>query len=253
MIIHVPHSSTHIPIEFRSDFLLSEKELEQELTLMTDHFTDELFSSALGMGATMFVNRVSRLVCDPERFSNDSDEPMTRFGMGAIYLRRQNGSLLRRMEFSTEDREVRMDNLYYPYHDSFEHLVSITLKEFGQCLIVDAHSFPEKPLAYENPYLKRPDLCIGYEAYHVPKTIVSDLNLVCSQVGIEVAENEPFAGSYVPQKYYQQDKRVQSIMLELNRQLYMDEEQCEKTGGFQNTEALLEGALKVAANSLTNQ
>ncbi len=29
--------------------------------------------------------------------------------------------------------------------------------------------------------------------------------------------NEPFAGTYVPQRHYQQDRRVLSIMLELRR------------------------------------
>lgn len=50
MIFHIPHSSIEIPKEYRSLFSLSVQELDQELLLITDHFTDELFQSAMRVG-----------------------------------------------------------------------------------------------------------------------------------------------------------------------------------------------------------
>ena len=39
--------------------------------------------------------------------------------------------------------------------------------------------------------------------------------------GYEVEINSPFSGAIVPEKYYQCERRVISIMIEINRQLYM--------------------------------
>ena len=42
-ILHVPHASTTIPPEIRSQFVLSDAELEAEIGRMTDHATDSLY------------------------------------------------------------------------------------------------------------------------------------------------------------------------------------------------------------------
>lgn len=41
--------------------------------------------------------------------------------------------------------------------------------------------------------------------------------------GFSVGVNRPFAGALVPNAYYGQDQRVQSVMIEVRRDLYMDE------------------------------
>ena len=41
VILHIPHSSLLIPNNFREDIRLSEPEIETELRLMTDSYTDE--------------------------------------------------------------------------------------------------------------------------------------------------------------------------------------------------------------------
>ena len=77
MIVHIPHASTWIPPEERPLFL-GEK-LLREREVMTDWYCDELFARK----GTGLVYPVSRLVCDPERFREDADEPMSAVGMGA--------------------------------------------------------------------------------------------------------------------------------------------------------------------------
>lgn len=84
MILHVPHLSYSMPADARDQFVLSNGELATELLLMTDVFVDELFSWS---GATAVKFALSRLVVDVERFPDDSEEPMSRVGMGAIYTR----------------------------------------------------------------------------------------------------------------------------------------------------------------------
>lgn len=44
-----------------------------------------------------------------------------------------------------------------------------------------------------------------------------------SALGFRVALNDPFAGALVPISRYQKDNRVRAVMIEINRNLYMDE------------------------------
>ena len=86
MILHLPHASTLIPEDLRDEFLLSDEDLQEELNRITDHATDQIFQQAFPK-ANAIVFPVSRLVVDPERFSEDSQEPMSQVGMGATYTK----------------------------------------------------------------------------------------------------------------------------------------------------------------------
>ena len=75
-----------MPNNLRNNLLLSDQEPQEELNRLTDHATDQIFQQAFPE-AKAIVFPVSRLVIDPERFSKDSPEPMSRVGMGATYTR----------------------------------------------------------------------------------------------------------------------------------------------------------------------
>lgn len=87
MIFHLPHSSFHIPSDLRSTLLLEDQELEAELRVMTDAFTDDLIGSHSTDTDMVVTFPVSRLVVDPERFLDDAQEEMSKIGMGVIYQR----------------------------------------------------------------------------------------------------------------------------------------------------------------------
>mgnify|MGYP000689888511 CR=1 FL=1 len=215
---------------------------------MTDRFTDQLFGQASSYGATLFVNRVSRLVMDPERFPYDQDEPMSAKGMGAIYTRISGGGELRTESFSVSDCQAVMDDLYWPYSSAFHNLVTEQLDQFGRCLIIDGHSFPSKALPYEDDKLTRPDICFGYESFHEPSGLVDALEDICRQEGLTTARNEPFSGSYLPVDYFQKDARVKSIMIEVNRSLYMDETSGTKSAYYDQLKAVMKRLLALACS-----
>lgn len=90
VVVHIPHASTVIPPDVRDTFAVSGCELERELVLMTDWYTDELYRGLAALDATICFP-VSRLVVDPERFLDDGREPMAERGMGATYMRTSDG------------------------------------------------------------------------------------------------------------------------------------------------------------------
>ena len=154
--LHLPHASTLIPENLRDDFLLSDQELQAELNRITDHATDRTFQQAFPE-AKAIVFPVSRLVVDPERFSDDFQEPMSQVGMGVTYTK---GSLRQplREQPSQAKRQELLERYYIPHHQKLTEAVEESLFANDHCLIIDGHSFPPLPLPYElNQTAFRPD------------------------------------------------------------------------------------------------
>ena len=214
ILLHIPHASTHIPPGELSRFYPID--LHYELLKMTDRYCDELFT-----GYDSVVFPVSRLVCDPERFRDDVQETMSRVGMGAIYTKTSSGAALRRV--AREEREGILQRYYDPHHAKLTAAVEQKLQTQGRCLIVDSHSFHPVPLPYEPDHdPDRPDFCIGTDPFHTPERLADLAMSFLQREAFSVSLNRPYAGSLVPLKYYQQDYRVSSIMIEVNRRLYMN-------------------------------
>ena len=90
------------------------------------------------------------------------------------------------------------------------------------CLIIDGHSFPALPLPYElNQTAFRPDVCLGTDDFHTPEELVARVEKIFESCGYSNARNQPFGGTIVPMKHYHKDQRVQSLMIEINRWLYL--------------------------------
>ena len=209
IILHIPHASIVLPTEV--EFLLGQEALAYEVDAMTDHHTDRLFDLP---GAHRCVFPVSRLVVDPERFIEDSMESV---GMGVVYTHTSSGKPLRHI--SPGQRQRLIDQYYHPHHQQLTTMVKDVLDIHGQCLIIDCHSFPAKPLDYETDHC-RPDVCIGTDAFHTQPELEALLVNLFQEYGYSVTINSPFSGSLVPMCFYQKEPRIQSIMVELNRGLY---------------------------------
>lgn len=229
IICNVPHSGTIIPEEFKNDFLITEKELEEEVLYMADNYTSSLYAE-LAYVSSSIVSKISRVLLDIERFQNEEDEPMSKVGMSALYTRTSSGDVLRNISI---DNKIALEKMYKDYHDSFTQLVSSSLLKNNKAIIVDCHSFPSIPRVYEpEQETPRPDICIGSDDFHTPTELVEILKHTFEKLGYSVKINTPFSGSIVPLNYFKKDTRVISVMIEVNRKLYMNEEAYEKNKNF---------------------
>ena len=219
---HVPHAGTLIPARARAMIRLDDTALADELLRMTDRHTDGLYAWIRALGGSMLVNRVSRLVVDPERFPDDDAEPMAGVGQGAVYTRTSLGAPLR--DENPSERARLMDRWYAPYHAALTGLVEASLAAFGRCLVIDGHSFASVPLPGEpDQDPRRPDVCLGTDPIHTPRQLVAALRERLEAEGYRVAVDRPFAGALVPLRWYGADARVTAVMLEVRRGTYMDE------------------------------
>ena len=215
LVVHIPHSSLYIPQSVLDDY--KKEKLYREFLVMTDRYCDELFSSELPTLAFPY----SRLYCDVERFREDEKEEMASVGMGFAYTHCSDGSILRK--FSEERKEQILISCYEPHHRKLTEMTERALKENGSCLIVDGHSFYPEPLPYErHPELYRPEICIGTDPFHTPEWLSGFCFGFFAGKGYDTAFNAPFIGTIVPLSYYGKEPKVRSVMIEINRKLYMD-------------------------------
>ena len=254
IIVHIPHSSTNIPKVFQQEFLPEKEKLRSELLCMTDWYTDELFDCP---GCQTIVHQYSRLVCDPERFLDPEDEMMWQKGMGMYYTRMSDGDLLKRSPLSSSaglQAYGKALKIYQQHHSRLADAVQRQLALFDKALLIDGHSFSASALPYESKESsrrKRPEICLGADPVFTPDDLLELAKEFFAKAGLTVAVNTPFAGTMVPEPFYSlQDKRVQSLMIEVNRSLYMDEKTGEKKETFDAVKFILHGFLKVAGDRL---
>jgi N-formylglutamate amidohydrolase len=114
------------------------------------------------------------------------------------------------------------------------------LSHRGSALILDCHSFPSAPLAYElDQDPDRPDICLGTDAFHTPSALIESARQAASKEGFTCQINRPFSGTVVPNRYLEKDKRIVSIRIEVNRSLYMDEDSAERSYRYDECKASL--------------
>ena len=225
MILHIPHSSTNT---------LGRVINKTDIDHLTDFYTDELFSHT---NSDRVVFDVSRFVVDVERFSDDK-EPLFKTGHGICYTK---GT--RNNNIKVIDKEKLIETFYNVHHEKLNKAVSKTLSLLPIVVVVDCHSFP--------PEDKSPDFCIGFnedisneflkEIYKI-KNILTDLTF-------SVSLNTPYAGAITPTNYVNDD-RVESIMIEVNKNLYINNNGMSrnKNKKFNTIKTIITNILEIISN-----
>ncbi|WEO94029.1 N-formylglutamate amidohydrolase [Streptomyces sp. FXJ1.172] len=222
VLLHVPHSARAVPGDVRAGIVLDDAGLERELDHITDAHTAELAERAAELARATpwrFVNRLSRLVVDPERFPDEREE-MAAVGMGAVYTRTTHRGELRAAD---TDPEPLLERYFRPYARAMTEAVADRLAATGQAVIIDVHSYPSAPLPYElHAGGPRPPVCLGTDPFHTPPRLTGagrEAFAPCGGTGLD----SPFAGTYVPLDFYGTDARVCALMVEIRRDTYMAE------------------------------
>ena len=119
---------------------------------------------------------------------------------------------------------------------AFEHYVDFhaeVAKQLFKCgddtLLIDCHSFSSLPNLL-NPTPPDIDICIGFNGDETSpdQTVIGNIVEYFNSLGYKVGINEPFSNSKtfdVPILYH-------SLMIEVNKRLYMNEQTLEQSDGF---------------------
>ncbi|MFJ3305032.1 N-formylglutamate amidohydrolase [Streptomyces sp. NPDC086549] len=222
VILHVPHSAREIPSAVREGIVLDDAALERELDHIVDAHTAriaEAAAQAAGVTPWRFVNRLSRLVVDPERFPDEREE-MLSVGMGAVYTRTTHRAPLRPAD---TDPVPLIERYFRPYARAMTEAVRDRLAATGRAVVIDVHSYPASRLPYElHGDGPRPAVCLGTDAFHTPAGLAELAREAFAGCG-RTELDSPFSGAYVPLEFYGKDPRVGALMVEIRRDTYMTE------------------------------
>jgi N-formylglutamate deformylase len=244
LILHIPHASEYIPAD--AVYMVDQNTVDKEILKLTDWYTDDLFFSE---DAITVKAEFSRVFCDPERFSEDSQEVMAQYGMGVLYEKSDEGIPIR--EVSPNLRKAILNRYYWPHHHKLNQAVEQQLKTCGKALIVDCHSFPSKPFVRDlDQSPNRPDFNIGTDPYHTPEALIAASREFFENRGYTVGIDWPYKGTIVPLAHYHKSKNVASIMLEINRALYLDEPSNVRSANYTVIKSVITEYLQIIKDQL---
>ena len=125
-----------------------------------------------------------------------------------------------------EEVRSRIENLYHPYHGALRQLIEETRHQYGACLLVDCHSMPSIGEPMDNGQdNSRTDIILGDRFGSSCAPWITDLaQSILEKEGFIVKRNRPYAGGFTTHHYGTPDDHVHALQIELNRALYMDEE-----------------------------
>ena len=206
LVLHIPHAG----ISGLDSTCWSDKlSLLNEIRRWTDWYTDVIFvpDDVASLKIQSIIAGHSRFVLDMERLIND---PLEKEGQGIIYT-----------SFSGVHREVDVEEkkrLMIRYTAHQEELKSL-LNEHS--LLIDCHSFPSE--------LSDVDVCIGVnDDWSRPSDfVIGIVKEGFDRQGYKVRVNEPYSNSIAPVTNF----IYSSLMIELNKRIFMNEDTLEITSG----------------------
>jgi N-formylglutamate deformylase len=242
-----PHSGSLYPTSFIARSKLSPVSLRRS----EDAYVDELFCSAVALGAPMIAARFPRAFLDVNRAPDEIDASMfdgdlgvevdvpssrVAAGLGVIPRIVRDGAEIYRGKLAAAEAQERLTRLYHPYHRALGGLVEETRAQFGIAIVIDCHSMPSAAAA--------PDIVLGdrYGASSTPAlTRHAD---ACFQLqGFRVVRNTPYAGGYTTLLHGRRERDVHALQIEINRTLYLDEDRILRGPNFDVVHARLTAAL----------
>ena len=249
-----PHSGSNYSEEFLAQSILSLKELRSS----EDAFIGELFKIATNYDSAFIeatfprcfidLNR-SHLELDPKLFQGDFKyeiTPRNFAGFGVIPRLSGKGNSIYKSFLSLDEAQKRLKNFYYPYHENLRNLIHRAQLSSGFAIIFDCHSMPSSFPFFDgtNHRGHTSDIVLGdLNGSSCDPRLTQKVKATFESQGFSVSINKPFAGGFITKNYGNPKKSIHSIQIEINRGLYMDEEQIKPNSNFKAFKSTLAGII----------
>lgn len=261
-VLNSPHSGRRYPPSFLAQSRLDGLAIRRS----EDHYVDELFYSAVGLGAPLLTAHFPRAYLDVNREPYELDPRMfdgtlppyanissirVAGGLGTIpRLVAENMEIYQRRLPVAEALE-RIETIYKPYHACLRRLIARTHVQFGFAVLIDCHSMPGNVRVPGAQH--RPDFIIGDRYGTSASADLSRMAVtILEELGYTVARNKPYAGGFITEHYGRPARGLHALQIEINRSLYIDEARLEKKPHFEALSADLGLFLATLAKYVEN-
>ncbi|RUM23659.1 N-formylglutamate amidohydrolase [Rhizobium vallis] len=241
-VYNSPHSGRIYPPEF-----IAQSRLEGiAIRRSEDHYVDELFGSAVTLGAPLLAANFPRAYLDVNREPYELD-PRMFDGLLPPYANinslRVAGGLGTIPRIVAENMEIyarrlpvqegldRVEAVYKPYHAALRRLIARTHVQFGFGVLIDCHSMPGNVRVAG--CTARPDFIIGDRYGTSASAELSRAAIaILEEMGFAAVRNKPYAGGFITEHYGRPSRGLHALQIEVNRAIYVDEVTLEKRDDF---------------------
>lgn len=260
LIVTIPHAGESIPPG--ADWLAS---LPRPLFLGDlDRFVDRLYEPALlSLGIRGLVARFHRYGGDLNRYPDDVDAasvegvatPAGKFPHGFLWQRSTFGHPILGAPVSAALHARLVREGHDRFHAAFaEALTELRARGAAGLLHLDLHSMPSRATEAHSDggsARARPDIVVSdWEGRSARPETRDAVVAAYERAGFEVTVNWPYKGGRITQRYGHPETGHETIQIELNRRLYLDESTAEPGAGFEATRARLYDALRHLVSAL---
>ncbi|MBX4907685.1 MULTISPECIES: N-formylglutamate amidohydrolase [Rhizobium] len=241
-VYNSPHSGRIYPPEF-----IAQSRLEGiAIRRSEDHYVDELFGSAVELGAPLLAANFPRAYLDVNREPYELD-PRMFDGLLPPYANinslRVAGGLGTIPRIVAENMEIyarrlpvqegldRVEAVYKPYHAALRRLIARTHVQFGFGVLIDCHSMPGNVRVAG--CTTRPDFIVGDRYGTSASAELSRAAIaILEEMGFAAIRNKPYAGGFITEHYGRPSRGLHALQIEVNRAIYVDEVTLEKREDF---------------------
>lgn len=230
--ITMPHSGESVPES--CDWL---KGLPEDVLMCdVDRFVDLLYQPVISqLNIPSEKTKWHRYAVDLNRIPTDIDEssvegsknPKGQYDRGFHWVVTTKSDLLLKKPISQKLHAELTDLIYVPFHQAVRAQID-TFKQLGHEKVfhLDAHSMPSVGTKmHKDPGEKRADIVVSDSLGKSCDPRFKDL-VISSYVtaGFKVGYNWPYVGGRLTEQYGRPEIGQHTIQVELNRELYMDEQ-----------------------------
>ena len=258
-------ASGHSGSIYPADFVQASRLDPVTLRKSEDAFVDQLFDGAVANGAPLLRATFPRAWCDPNREAWELDPRMFEdrlpafvntksarvfAGLGTVARVVANGEEIYNRKLTFDEVAKRIEDAYEPYHAALRSLIDETCKLFGHCIVIDCHSTPAVGGPMDNDTGNpRVDMVLGNNHGATCHTrLMNFVEAVLADAGYQVRVNNPYSGGFTTRHYGQPRRGIQTLQIEVNRALYMDEQAIERSAGFAQLQADLTRLIEALTN-----
>ncbi|MCV2881902.1 N-formylglutamate amidohydrolase [Actibacterium sp. XHP0104] len=257
VIFSSPHSGRDYPRAFLRDAQLSEHMVRSS----EDAFVDMLFDSAPAYGAPFLAAMAPRAYVDLNRASDELDpalieglgrvthNPRISSGLGVIPRVVANGRVIRSGKIPLDEARARLRDYWHPYHDCLQDLLDSAHYTFREAILVDCHSMPHEALdSLARRGGRRPEVVLGDRfGASASSEVVDRIEEAFRRAGLRTVRNAPFAGGYITQHYGRPSRNQHAVQIEIDRSLYMNEQQIRPNSSFEQFRDMMRGVIEEIA------
>ena len=263
LVCDSPHSGTVYPDDFRYAVALS------DLRQCEDTHVDTLWSGVPTVGGSLLHAHFPRSYIDANRASTDIEaallsepwpgelrpsERCTRLGNGLLYSRTNSLTPIYARQLGLDEVRHRIENCWRPYRAALRSLLDQARSRWGRAWHLNLHSMPSN--AYERLGLAsdRPlaDVVLGdLRGLSCSAAFTRCVADAFTSLGYSVAINDPYVGQDLIREHGRPDAGCDSLQIEMNRKLYLDEASRAPNARFERTRQDVDRVLQQVARFIS--